>query len=266
MSSTIFSIPFNFTTITNTTTSNEPADNYDYNGAAIYIAVILIWYSTGLVLMLFIHVRPRSFQNQFIFDDDETTHKSTTLTTNPFANYHNIQADNTKKQILNELKDPERRQRLWKIYYSSTEKQNEPHPRYYQTMTADSVIIGRINRKLADIHRMDARDNDDDDNFIPSFNVSPNDTTKFFTKRFTSTRRSSFLSPNPQRPLFRVQSQPETPTKITTEEANPFITEIQPKITTMNGSRRRNTKFLTRFTVEKVPENNKNCSTKKENV
>ncbi|CAF4529422.1 unnamed protein product, partial [Rotaria magnacalcarata] len=45
--------------------------------------------------------------------------------------------------------DPDRRQRLWKIYYSSKEKQNEPHPRYYKTITADSATIGRINRKLA---------------------------------------------------------------------------------------------------------------------
>jgi hypothetical protein len=248
--------------INNTTTASAIVDNYDYQGAAIYIAVILIWYSTGLVLMLFFHVRPRTFQNQFIFDY-ETNNRSTTATTNPFANYHNIQADNTKKQILNELKDPENRQRLWKIYYSSAEKQNEPHPQYYQTITADSVTIGRINRKLADIHRMDTRDDDNNnDNLIPTFNFSSNDTTKSFTKRFTSTRRSSGVTTNPQRPIIRVQSQPHTPTAASsTAETEPFIREIQPKITPMNGSRRRNNKFLNRFTVEKVPESDKNCLT-----
>jgi len=253
--------------LTNTTTANAIIDDYDYQGAAIYIAVILIWYSTGLVLMLFIHVRPRNFQNQFIFDY-ETNNKSVTSITNPFANYHNIQADNTKKQILNELKDPGYRQRLWKIYYSSAEKQNEPHPQYYQTITADSVTIGRINRKLADIHRMDARDDDDNnDNLIPTFNFSSNDTTKSFTKRFTSTRRSSGLPINLQRPIIRVQSQPDTPKAASsTAETEPFIYEIQSKLTSINGSRRRNNKFLNRFTVEKVPESDKNCSTKKENV
>jgi hypothetical protein len=251
--------------INNTTVTSETVDVYDYKGAAIYIAAILIWYSTGLVLMLFFHVRPHKIHSQFIFDY-ETTNKSTPSTRNPFGNYHNIQADNTKKQILNELKDPERRQRLWKIYYSSKEEQNEPHPRYYQTITADSVTIGRINRKLADIHRMDARNDDDDENLIPSFNIPSNDTTNFFTKRFTSMRRPSAIPTNLQRPIYRVHSQPDTPTAVAAEEMDSLTSEIQPKITSINGSRRRNNKLLNRFTVEKVPENNRNCSIKEENI
>jgi hypothetical protein len=263
MSSNSFLTPMNSTTTTNITTTSEPGDVYDHNGAAIYIAAVLIWYSTGLVLMLFFHVRPRKVQSQFIFDY-ETTNQSTPSTVNPFANYHNIQADHTKRQILNELKDPERRQRLWKIYFSSKEKQNEPHPQYYQTITADTVTIGRINRKLATIHRMDTRG--DDENFIPSLNIPSNESTKFFSKRFIPIRRSSGAGINPQRPLYRVQSQPDTATASSITEAEPFIEKSQSNVTSMNGSRKRNNKFLNRFTVEKVPESNRNCSTKKENV
>lgn len=238
---------------------NEVIDAYDYQGAAIYIAVILIWYSIGLVLMLFFHVRPRTVQNQYMFDY-ETTNKSTpSTTTNPFGNYYNIQADNTKKQILNELKDPERRQRLWKIYYSTAEKQNEPHPRYYQTITADSVTIGRINRKLADIYRTGTR-YVDDENLNQALDVPSNDTTKSFTKRFISARRSSgIVTTNSPRPLVRVQSQPDTPTAVANAEKQSFICDIEPKITVMNGSKKRNNKFLNRFTIEKVSsDTNKN--------
>jgi hypothetical protein len=265
MSSTLLSTPFNSTSIT--VTKNETIDDYDYQGAAIYIAAILIWYSTGLVLMLFFHVRSRTFQTQFILDY-ETNNKSTPSTTNPFANYHNIQADNIKKQILGELKDPERRQRLWKIYYSSTEKQNEPHPRYYKTITADTVTIGRINRKLADIHRINSRSDDDLTltSLIVSSNDRRNDTTKSFTKRLTSSRRLSTIPTNTQRPLYRVQSQPDTTAAVATEEVSSLICEKQPSISTTNGSRRRNNKLCNRFTVEKVPENNSNCSIVKENV
>jgi hypothetical protein len=264
MSSSLFSTPFNSTILINTTIKNDPTDVYDYEGAALYIAVILIWYSTGLALMLFLQVRPRTYQSQFLFDN-KTTDKSTSSRTNPFANYHNIQADDTTKQILNELKDPERRQRLWKIYYSLTEKPTEPHPRYYQTITADTVTIGRINRKLADIHRLGGYD--DDDNLITSSVVSSsNDNiTKSFTKRFTS-RRSTTVQTNIRRPLVRVRSQPDTPTATSFKEEESFTFDEQPKLPSTNGSRKRNNKFLNRFIVEKVPENNIICSTMNQNT
>ncbi len=102
----------------NITTASETVNAYDYQGAAFYIAVILVWYSTGLAMMLFLQVRPRPLQQQSLFDSSNSSRKSRSqsIPKNPFTNYRNIQADNTKKQILNELKDPERRQRFWKIY------------------------------------------------------------------------------------------------------------------------------------------------------
>ncbi|UJR15411.1 hypothetical protein I4U23_002358 [Adineta vaga] len=260
--------PPNSSIVGSTTATNDSANDYDYEGAAIYIAVILIWYSAGLVLMLFFRVRPRTFESRFLFDY-ETSGKSASSNANPFARYHDIQADNTKKQILYELRDPENRQRLWKIYYSTAEKQNEPHAQYYQTITADSVTIGHINRKLADIHRMNARnaeDHDSDTLPITQLHTSHDnrfDTSKFFSKRFIS-RRSSGGSLHNRRPIFRVNSQPQTPVPPTQEELP--MTEKQSTLLTTNESQKRSNNHSIRFTVEKVPETNRKCSTVAENI
>ncbi|CAF1234386.1 unnamed protein product [Rotaria sordida] len=264
MPSNLFLTLFNST---NATITNETINAYDYEGAAIYVAVILIWYSTGLALMLFLQVRPRTFQSQFLLDY-QTNDVSKSFSTNPFGNYHNVEAHSVKKHILNELKDPERRQRLWKIYYSSKEKQNEPHPRYYKTITADSVTIGRINRKLADIHRIDARNRDDSilSSLDVSSNVNRSDGTKFPNKRFTSLRRTSYVPTNNRELPVPIQSQPDTQTIIPNIEVKPIIGEKQPTALLANGSHKRINKFSNRFTVEKVPENNSNSSTIQENT
>jgi len=216
----------------NTTTGATLIDNYDDKGAAIYIAVVLIWYSTGLVFMLFFHVRARSAHNQFRFDDYETTNHATPATTsiNPFADYYNIQADNTQKQILNELKDPERRQRLWKIYFSSAEQENEPHPQYYQTIATENTKIDRINRKLANIHRMTGRTESN----LPGL------------KRLNLTRRQS---DSPANTRGRLRSDLFTPTPTATATAL-----INENPTANQSPKKRNIKFFSRFTVENVVE------------
>jgi hypothetical protein len=269
------SLASNLTNETSATTS-EPAASYDEKGAAMYIAVILIWYSTGLALMLFLQMRPRNHQNPFAFDSSKT-HSTVTSRRNPMADYHHVQADNRTKQILNELKDPERRQRLWKIYYSSTEQENEPHPQYYQTITTDNATIGRINRKLATIHRLNPRHQEEGLPLAP--NTSSNDnrltsgfeTVKFFPKRFISQRRPAdpvMPAPPPPPPptLFRAQSQPDAATSNSMAESDSLLESQQPSAPLTNGSRKRPNKFLDRFTVEKVLENSRTCSVLKENA
>ncbi|CAF0966403.1 unnamed protein product [Adineta steineri] len=264
MSTTGFPLPSNYTTteegllLSATTTLNETAKEYDHNGAALYIAVILIWYSTGLAMMLFLQVRPRSLPHQFLFDSSNSSTKKSlqTLSTNPFTGYRNIQADNTTKQILNELKDPVTRTRLWNIYYASTEKNNEPHPKYNQTITADKTTIDRINRKLADIHRLDTVN---DESPITTNPVSLNnnrssisvDSAKNFAKRLNSLRRPNGgggTTPNTRPPLMRIHSQDETSSPNTTVEMESFITG---KPSTRNTSRKPSL-FSSRFTIEKV--------------
>lgn len=263
---------------TQETPLQSTTDAYDHQGAALYIAIILVWYSTGLAMMLFLQVRPRTLQQQFLFDSLDSTNKNRpqSSTKNPFTNYRNIQADNATKQILNELKDPERRQRYWKIYYASTEKQDEPYPQYYQTITSDGATIDRIKRKLADIHRMDEINAD---NPILSSNISPSnpnrsstvstsDPTKFFTKRFQSLRRpvgNTTSTTNTRGPVIQVQAPLETPCSNISIEMEPLVSETTASSSSMpitNGSRKRNNLFANRFTIEKVSNNNNNNTNK----
>jgi hypothetical protein len=240
-----------------TTPSSETVNAYDHQGAAIYIAVILVWYSSGLAMMLFLQIRPRTLQQQFLFDSS-TKNPSNTLSAKPFANYRNIQADNTTKQILNELTDIDRRNRLWKIYFASSEKQNETIPQYYRTITSDGVTIDRIKRKLADIHRMDSM-NDDSNSASLSNVVSTNanssstsafDSSKFFSKRFPSLRRQNGGATSNSRPPFnRAHSQMDASTANTIVEMEPLVTG---KGSPSNTSRKRNNMFSNRFTIEKV--------------
>ncbi|CAF3210165.1 unnamed protein product [Rotaria socialis] len=264
MTSTLVSTSLNSTILTSTITRNATVNGYDYEGAAIYVAVILVWYSTGLALMLFLQVRPRTYDSQFLLDY-QPSDKSKSCSLHAFGNYHNVEADHIKKHILNELKDPDRRQRLWKIYYSSKEKQNEPHPRYYKTITADSATIGRINRKLADIHRIDARNRDD--SLLPSLDLSSNvnkfEPTKFVNRRITSIRKENDVQTvNNREPFASIPSQIDTvPT--TRPDARLVVCEQNPILSVMtvrNGSRKRMNKFSTRFTIEKVSENDNNSS------
>ncbi|UJR31298.1 hypothetical protein I4U23_018796 [Adineta vaga] len=247
----------------NITETIEIVKPYDHQGAAIYIAVILIWYSTGLAMMLFLQVRPRTIQQQFLFDssDSSTKKRLQSLSTNPFASYRNIQADNTTKQILNELKDPERRERLWKIYFASGEKQNETHGKYYQTITSDRATIDRIKRKLADIHRTDVANDDSVLSSPTSVSTNDNrsvisalDSTKLFSKRFPSLRRPNGGTTNNNRPsLLRVHSEIETSSASNSNiERESLVSGKQSFAPSITGSRKRNSKFSNRFTIEKV--------------
>ena len=262
--------------MSNVTAVIETASEYDHQGAALYIAVILIWYSTGLAMMLFLQVRPRTIQQQFLFDspDASTKKRLQLLSTNPFASYRNVQADSTTKQILNELKDRERRERLWKIYYASAEEKDKPHSQYYQTITSDSATIDRINRKLAEIHRMDVA-NDDSVVPLPTSilsnenrpTTSASESTKFFSKRFPSLRRpNGGATTNPPPTLFRVQSEVDTKSPSNrTVEMEPLVSgKPSPTPTTANISRKRN-KSTNRFIVEKVPTENSASTSAVEN-
>lgn len=248
------------------TVSNGTVTEYDHQGAALYIAVILVWYSTGLAMMLFLQVRPRTLQQQFLLDTSDSSRKvrHPSLTKNPFTNYRNIQADNTQKQILNELKDPERRKRLWKIYYASQEKHDEPYPQYYQTITSDSATIDRIKRKLADIHRMDSTldessmgaSNTTTTNDNRSTTLSTFDSSKFLPKRFAALRRpnGNTTTTNTRPVLLRVQSQTDSRTPNIAVEMEPLVSGKQ---SSTNNSRKRNNACPNRFIIEKVLDDDK---------
>ncbi|CAF3632216.1 unnamed protein product [Rotaria socialis] len=244
-----------------TATTPIPAANpYDHQGAALYIAVILVWYSTGLAMMLFLQVRPRTLQQQFLLDSSNLSRKDRIqkMTANPFTNYRNIEADHTTKLILNELKDPERRQRLWKIYYESADKENQSNEKYYQTITSDSATIDRIKRRLADIHRMDSTH----DRELPpasSHVVQPNesristvgfDTTKLFSKRFSLRRPAHTTLLNNRSNSNRSQNQQSTNNAV---EMELLIDRKQSSLVPSETSvPQHNNTGSERFTVEKV--------------
>ena len=265
------SVLYNSTMISQASLLSAGTTNvYDHQGAALYIAVILIWYSTGLAMMLFLQVRPRSLQHQFHFDRSINSKKQRlqSLAGNPFSKYRNVHADNNTKQILNELKDPERRQRLWKIYYASAEKQNEPDPQYYQTMTGDTAAIDRINRKLADIHRIDAIQNDEN-HLVPAPISSTNDnrvalsfeSSKFFTKRFPALRRPAGVNGQGTNRTTNIRG------ASLADGSPPNETVEMESLINNNVSRKRNL-FATRFVIEKVsnPSNHLDQTNEEEGV
>lgn len=247
------------------TTPAAPINTYDHKGAAIYIAVILVWYSTGLAMMLFLQVRPRSFQQQFLFDSSNSTTRDRVkkLTNNPFTGHRGIEADHTTKQILNELKDPERRQRLWKIYYASSDKENEPYPQYYQNITSDGATIDRIKRKLATIHRLNSIN---DQHVAPPSapptiavtnsnrsSISPFDSAKFFSKRLSSFRRPTINPSTQNRGQFlRVQSTPDGPSTNNMVEMEPLTSRESSLELSTNTSLEKHETTSDRFIVEKV--------------
>ena len=168
--------------------ANGTSPAYDDRGAALYIVVILVWYSTGLAMMLFLQARPRTLLRQFLGDSSDSTSKHLpSVARHPFGVYRHIQADDSERQILKELKDREHRQRLWRIYYKSSEKHGELYPKFNQTLSLDNDTIYRIERKLADIHRMSSVTNSDDDNDVRPSSLA---STRFFGKRFALLRRS----------------------------------------------------------------------------
>lgn len=252
------------------TTNNESTNAYDHLGAALYIAVILIWYSNGLAMMLFLQVRPRSFEHQFSsnFTDSLKKNKHGILSGGSFSKYRDTQVDDDTKQCLNELKDPERRKRLWKIYYASSDKQDEPDPQYYQTLSTETATINRINRKLANIRRTDGFT---DDLSIQSDSItghlegrvnSPFEPTKFFTKHLINLRRTPINSPNTATnnnsrpvPINKQSENRETsPVPKKGTEFLPLVPPKSPATPPSNIPRKSSTLFIQRFEVEPVSE------------
>ena len=85
--------------MSNDTSTNEISSN-DTQGAIIYIIGVLIWYAIGFGLILFSNIKPHIGR------------------TKKYAHKNVYEAVN-KNDILNELKDPDRRKKLWEIYFST---------------------------------------------------------------------------------------------------------------------------------------------------
>ena len=88
--------------------SDHPED--ENRSAAIYICFVLIWYSFGFVLILLRRIRPRTHLHL----DSE------------YANAYRVGRASEKysshRETLTSLKDPHRREKLWRIYYGQQQQ------------------------------------------------------------------------------------------------------------------------------------------------
>lgn len=111
----------------------EEISVYDLNGAIIYIIGVLIWYAIGFGLILIDDINPQPGRVQ--------SHKYVSI----YQTVTDLHEQQARNEILVELKDKERRAKLWQIYYG-TEKN---HP---VTIQKDQEAIGLIKKQLHDLN------------------------------------------------------------------------------------------------------------------
>ncbi|CAF1290873.1 unnamed protein product [Adineta steineri] len=126
----------NNTVKTETTTIIESTLNsYDNSGAMMYIIVVLLWYSIGIIFMLGMQMRARSEAIE------ESARRRTKLL------IRNLRDHTTTKEILEELVDKQKRARLWDIYLGTTTNPKDKLNR------AETVRIRNIEKQLATMNR-----------------------------------------------------------------------------------------------------------------
>jgi len=155
--------------ITSNITHIEEITPYDLNGAIIFIAGVLIWYAIGFGLILIDDINPQPGRI--------ASHKYVSV----YQAVSDLHEQQSRNDILNELKDKDRRMKLWQIYYG-TEKY---HPVTIQKdKEAIELIIKQLN-ELNDRRRLlrntlneistdedDDKHNNDDDSDNESFHSS----------------------------------------------------------------------------------------------
>ncbi|UJR31181.1 hypothetical protein I4U23_018688 [Adineta vaga] len=113
--------------------TNTSTNNYDTNGAMLYIITVLLWYSVGVILILAMQMSGRSHEIE-----DSVKRRARYLIRN-LSDHYNTQ------EILEELANKQNRDRLWKIYMGTNTKDC--------LMGAENVRIRHIKKQLATIKR-----------------------------------------------------------------------------------------------------------------
>jgi hypothetical protein len=116
----------------NITLTNEISP-YDTQGAILYIIGVLIWYAIGFGLILIDDINPRRGQVK------KQKH------TNVYQTVYDLHEQKTRNDLLIELKDKDKRKKLWEIYYSP--KQNPP-----LTIEKDIQIVDSITKQLTELN------------------------------------------------------------------------------------------------------------------
>jgi hypothetical protein len=111
----------------------EEISSYDSNGAIIYIIVILVWYAIGFGLTLIDDINPQPGRI--------ASHKYASI----YQTVSDLHEQQARNEILVELKDKDRRMKLWQIYYGT--KKNHP-----VTIQKDKEAIELIIKQLNELN------------------------------------------------------------------------------------------------------------------
>ncbi|CAF1233644.1 unnamed protein product [Adineta ricciae] len=118
----------------NSTSINEISSN-ETQGAIAYIVVVIVWYGIGFGIILLDNIRQRTHQTQ------QHRYK------NVYQAVNDLYEQTARKDILIQLKDNDKRQKIWNIYYS-TEKSCQ------STVEKDKEAGHSITKQLTEQHRL----------------------------------------------------------------------------------------------------------------
>ncbi|CAF2989951.1 unnamed protein product [Rotaria socialis] len=122
------------TTATTISTAVATA-GYDNTGAMIYIIIVLLWYSIGIIFMLGMQMKARS----------EIIEEAARRRTKKLI--RNLRDHTNTKEILEELADKQKRARLWEIYLGTKDERKS------KLTDAETVRIRHIEKQLATLKR-----------------------------------------------------------------------------------------------------------------
>ena len=133
-------------------TNNEAPMKYDSVGAALFIVVVLLWYSIGLVCTLGIQIRARA---ETIEDNARRRAKlfirtlpDQTETKELLGIEHVVsRLISFERNVLEELADKEKRAKLWAIYWGTATTSTD------QLLRDERLRIGNIKKQLAILKR-----------------------------------------------------------------------------------------------------------------
>ena len=104
--------------------ANNDVSSYDTEGAITYIIGVLVWYAIGFGFILIDYIGPRTdrIKKQMRFSN---VHQAV----------HDLHEQKLRNEILIELKDKDRRKKLWDIYFGT----NVNHPKMFEKLDRETV-------------------------------------------------------------------------------------------------------------------------------
>jgi len=141
----------------------EEISLYDFNGAIIYIVVVLIWYAIGFGLILIDDIDPQPGRIE--------SHKYVSI----YQTVTDLHEQQARNDILVELKDKDRRAKLWQIYYGT--KKNHPVTIQKDEEAVEFIIkqLNELNERRRELrytlNEISVDQNHDDDNDNESYHI-----------------------------------------------------------------------------------------------